>query len=454
MLSKLKAKYAALKPEEQQRAMFAMIVGGIAVFICIAVFASPSSKNEKPVNVSVGVPAGKTVLNMDDKLLEKSVTLKQTQDAMELETLKKKVAMLEGGPNAIPGQQPNALQTPLGQPVLNNGTAVAVQPLDQIIQQRNQQAATPTRAVAKRHKDLPPVPPPAPTPSAPSAGMPTSFSPPPPPASMGNNGPYYQPAPVERRRAGGILVAVNEMKDSKSVAVATTASLKGDDGKKKDKDKPVVYLAPSFMEATTLNGLNAPTSDAGRSNPMPVFMRIAAPAILPNEVKANLKGCFVIGEAVGSLSDQRAHVRLVSISCLSKKGQAVIDQDITGFVQDADGGIGLTGQVVSKMGAAVARLAAVSLLKGFGDAMSSAATSSNITPLGQVNTVGTTARDVGLAAAGNALANSAKGIVKIYEDLSLGSLPVIEVGNHKKITLMITKGVNLEIKNYKTVAWH
>lgn len=447
MLNKLKTKYAALKPEEQQRATIAMIAGGIAVFACLAYFIAPSSNKAKPVDVGVGVQPGKTVLNMDDKLLEKSMTLKQGQDTQELEALKKKVAMLEGAAGAA-GQQPNPLQAPNAQPVTNTSVA-AVQPLDQIIQQRNQPAAVPAPAPApaKKQRPLPPIPTPA---TAPAAIMPTSFSPPPPPASAGNSGPYYQAAPaVERRRAGGIGVAANEVKES-----VKAASAKGEDGKKKDKDKPAVYLPPSFMEATTLSGLNAPTSDAGRSNPMPVFMRIGAPAILPNEVKANLKGCFVIGEAVGSLSDHRAHIRLVSISCLSKKGQAVIDQDITGFVQDADGGIGLAGNVVSKMGQAVARLAAVSLLKGVGDALSQAATSSNITPLGQINTIGTTAKDVGLTAAGSAIANSAKGIVKIYEDLTLGSLPVIEVGNHKKITLMITKGVNLEIKNYKSVPWY
>ncbi|WP_224962488.1 TraB/VirB10 family protein [Geomonas subterranea] len=453
MLSKLKAKYAALNPQEQQQAKIAMIVGCIAVIICIAYFTGSSTDKKKPVDVSVGIPQGKTVLSMDDKLLEKSMTLKQAQDGQELDALKQKVAMLEGkggaaaAPGAAPGETCNL--HPNGQAGTN--PAAAVQPLDQIIQQKNQQTAAPATA-PKKQKVLPPLPAPAAAPAAPAASMPTSFNPPPPPAASGQSGPYYQPAPVERRRAGGIGVAVNDAKGATSTAATTAA--KGDDGKKKEKDRPFVYLAPSFMEATTLNGLNAPTSDAGRNNPMPVFMRVAAPAILPNEVKANLKGCFVIGEAVGSPSDQRAHVRLVSISCLSKKGQAVIDQDITGFVQDQDGGIGLTGQVVWKAGAAAARLVAVSLLKGFGDAMSSAATSSNITPLGQVNTMGTTARDVGLNTAGSALASSAKGIAKIYEDMTLGSLPVVEVGNHKRITLMITKGVNLEIKNFKSVPWN
>jgi len=441
MLNKLKAKYAALRPEEQQRVTIAAIVGGIAVFACLAYFIAPFSAAPKPVAVNVGVPPGKTVLSMDDKLLEKSMTLQNDQKAKELEELKKKVELLQTG--GVPGQQQNPLVA--GQLPVAQG-ASAVQPLDQIINQRNaQEAPAPAHpAAVKKARPLPPIPPPA----EPGGAMPTSFTPPPPPSAAGSNGPYYQQAPVERRvRSGGIGVATNDIKEPAKTAAKTEEA-----GKKKD--KPAVYLPPSFMEATLLSGLNAPTSDAGRSNPMPVFIRIAAPAILPNEVRANLKGCFVIGEAVGSLNDERAHIRLVSISCLSKKGQAVIDQDINGYVQDADGGIGLTGRVVSKMGSAVARLAAVGLLKGVGDAMAQASTTSTVTALGQLNTLGTTAKDVGMSAAGNAIAHSAKGIVKIYEDLTLGSLPVIEVGNGKKITVLITKGVNLEIKNYKTVPWY
>lgn len=383
------------------------------------------------------------MLNMDDKLLEKSVMLQSDQRAKELEDLKKRVELLQGG--GTPAQVQNPLEGGPGRPSAQG--AAAVQPLDEIINARSAQAAAPPPpAPAKKQRPLPPLP----APAEPRPGMPMSFTPPPPPAGT-TSAPYYQQAPVERRvRAGGIGVSSNENKDSSKAP--TTA--KAEDAAGKKKDTPSVYLPPSFMEATLLSGLNAPTSDAGRSNPMPVFIRIGAPAILPNEVRANLKGCFVIGEAVGSLSDERAHIRLVSISCLSKKGQAVIDQDINGYVQDADGGIGLTGRVVSKMGSAVARLAAVGLLKGVGDAMAQASTTSSVTALGQLNTLGTTAKDIGMSAAGNAIAHSAKGIVKIYEDLTLGSLPVIEVGNGKKITVLVTKGVNLEIKNYKTVPWY
>lgn len=430
MFSKIKAKYASLRPEDQQKATIAMIAGGLVSFACLAYFIAPFSSAAKPVEISVGVRPGKSVLNVDDKLLEKTVMLQNDQKNTELADLKKQVDQHA----AALSQQANPREAAAVPP-----GADSVQPLDEIISQRKNQSATAQRPL-----------PPLPAPSPPQAGVqPMSFTPPPPPGAGDGSGPYYQQAPLERRvRMGGIGVAVNDLKDAPKPATASAGNAGG-----KKKENQSVYLPPSFMEATLLSGLNAPTSDAGRSNPMPVFIRIAAPAILPNEVRANLKGCFVIGEAVGSLSDERAHIRLVSISCLSKKGQAVIDQDINGYVQDADGGIGLTGRVVSKMGAAVARLAAVGLLRGVGDAMAQASTTSSITALGQLNTLGTTAKDIGMSAAGNAIAHSAKGIVKIYEDLTLGSLPVIEVGNGKKITVLITKGVRLEIKNYESVPW-
>ena len=52
-------------------------------------------------------------------------------------------------------------------------------------------------------------------------------------------------------------------------------------------------------------------------------------ALRPNDVKANLRGCFIIAEAVGKLNKERADVRLVSLSCLGRKSQAVIDATVT-----------------------------------------------------------------------------------------------------------------------------
>jgi len=465
MLSKLKEKYRSLKPEQQQRATIGMIVGGIVVFASLTYALAPASKPNKPVNLTTG--PGKEVLNLDNKILEKTVTAQNAHTTQEVDDLKKQIAQMQGSATATTGSpgtpagtlpaagQPIPTGTPMGTSQGQN--AAGIQQLDKIISQRTQAAATPRQqasampslpapAPAQQHKmqsaSLPPIPAPA------NSGS-MRFSPPPPPSSgrdYYDRGPQTTLQPTRQQIVVDIGEAVNDMKGGAKSA--------DEEGKKKD-SKRAVYLPPSFMEATLLSGLNAPTSDAGRNNPVPVIIRIAAPAVLPNEVRANLKGCFVIGEAVGSLSDERAHTRLVSISCLSRKGQAVIDQEINGFVQDADGGIGLTGRVVSKMGAAVARLAAVGVLQGIGNGLSATSTSTVTTPLGQVSALSSNLKDIGMAAAGNGVANAAKGLAKIYEDLTLGSLPVIEVGNGKRITLVVTKGVSLEIKNYKTVpSWH
>ncbi len=62
-----------------------------------------------------------------------------------------------------------------------------------------------------------------------------------------------------------------------------------------------VYLPPSFMEANLLTGFDAATSGSSKNSPEPLLLRIKTPAVLPNDVKAELSGCFVVAEAVGRL---------------------------------------------------------------------------------------------------------------------------------------------------------
>ena len=222
----------------------------------------------------------------------------------------------------------------------------------------------------------------------------------------------------------------------------------GGDGKEKAAEKKskkkTVYLPPSFMEATMLSGLDAPTTEGGKGQPVPVLLRIRDLAFLPNQVRANLKGCFVISEGHGSLADERAHLRITSISCLSKKGTAVIDQHVKGFVVDSDGKIGLRGTVVSKMGAIVARSVIAGFFSGIGDAIKAQTTTVSISPLGQTQTIDPS--QMLQAGAGAGISSAAKEISKFYLDLARQTMPVIEVGAVRDVTLVISEGVELEIK--------
>ena len=231
------------------------------------------------------------------------------------------------------------------------------------------------------------------------------------------------------------------------IAVVSNPYLKGikeEGGADKKKGKKTVYLPPSFMEATLLTGLDAETVESAKGNPEPVLLRIRDLAVLPNQIKANLKGCFVIAHGFGKLSKERVELRLVTLSCLAKNGQAVIDQAIKGYVADEDGKNGLRGNVVSRMGAAVARAALAGFFGGAGDAFRASANTSTVSPLGATQII--TSGDLGKAAIGGGLSGGSHELEKLYLDLARQTTPIIEVGATKTVTLVVTEGVDLEIK--------
>jgi conjugal transfer pilus assembly protein TraB len=215
----------------------------------------------------------------------------------------------------------------------------------------------------------------------------------------------------------------------------------------KKKETTAMYLPPSFMEAILLSGLDAPTSSDAKGNPVPALLKVKTPAFLPNSVRADLKGCYVIADGRGNLATERAELLLVSLSCLDRKGRAVIDQKVKGFVVDQDSKIGLRGRVVAKMGSMIARSMIAGFFGGVGDVVKSSATTTAISPLGTTQTIG--AADLAKAGVGNGLANGFKDIEKFYMELAHQTMPVIEVSAAKPVTLVISEGVNLEIKKLR-----
>jgi len=300
----------------------------------------------------------------------------------------------------------------------------------------------------KQKQQLPPVPPP------PEKKPEKHTAPPPPPPPLPPQGgslpaggapQHGEPAKpiVTIEKVGDIAVFSGKIEQHSMPAVTQQTAVSATEDKKKQPDS--IYLPPSFMEATLLSGLYAPTVEGGRTNPVPVLLRIKDLAILPNKVKANLKGCFVIAEGYGDLATERANLRLVTLSCLSKKGQSVIDQGIKGFVVDSDGKIGLKGNVVSKMGSAIARSALAGFLGGLGTAIQQAYSTTNVSLAGTSTTVNPS--DIGKVAAGQGIAQASQDLKKFYLDLAKQAMPVIEVGATKVVTLVISEGVSLSIKD-------
>jgi len=392
--------------------------GGVALFalsFMLGSMAMSRGKSSQPVRSAKQAP-----LSIEPKLLEKSQYLESQKEIAKRDD---KVAELQqkldeitrekkGDTSSAPMLQPGSSST------ATSDARVAASALGQA-----QKAGSGRSVLAKQ-----PLPP-SPIPQTSSIPLP------PPPTSSQAMAAGQLPSPPETE-IGDIAVV-----SSPGGGKQAKAEL---EDKKKDATAGSVYLPPSFMEATLLSGLDAPTTSEAKGNPVPVLLRVKTPAVLPNSVKANLKGCFVIADGKGNLATERAELLLVSLSCLDRKGQAVVDQKVKGFVVDEDGKIGLRGRVVAKMGSMIARSMLAGFFGGAGDAIKASATTLAVSPLGTTQTVDP--KDIAMSGAGSGLSSGFKEIQKFYMELAKQTMPVIEVGATKPVTLVISEGITLEIK--------
>jgi conjugal transfer pilus assembly protein TraB len=254
---------------------------------------------------------------------------------------------------------------------------------------------------------------------------------PPPPS-----GPSAPPAPPVEKIVGGIGDASAPIipKDSAQASGGT-------DSKKKNR---TIYLPPGFMTARLLTGIDALASRDATSNPEPIIARVQAPAVLPNDVKANLAGCFVIGNATGSLAKERVEVQLVSLSCVDFDDHSVVDQSAKGFFVDADGKKGLSGQVITRAGATLARAFIAGTISGISQSVQDTFGENSVSALGSVRTLNTT--DSAKQGIAGGLSKSSDKLTDFYLDLARQAGPIVEVGAGKDVTVVVQEGVTLEIK--------
>jgi hypothetical protein len=119
-----------------------------------------------------------------------------------------------------------------------------------------------------------------------------------------------------------------------------------------------------------------------------------------------------------------------------------------------DGRAGLSGHVVAKFGSHVARVAIAGFLEGFGKALELSVTETTTNVFGTQSSQleNTSGETLVKAGAGRSIVNVAKDLQKFYLQLASQTMPVIEVGPTKNITVVISEGEELVIKERKTYA--
>lgn len=246
--------------------------------------------------------------------------------------------------------------------------------------------------------------------------------------------PAAPPAPPVEKVVGAIGAATSPMLPKEAGGNAS-------DSKKKNR---TIYLPPGFMKARLLTGVDALASRDATSNPEPIIARVQAPAVLPNDVKANLAGCFVVGNATGSLAKERVEIQLVSLSCVDFDEHSVVDQAVKGFFVDADGKKGLSGKVVTRAGAALARSFIAGTISGISQSVENTFGSTSTSALGSVRTLD--AGDAAKTGIAGGLSKSSDKLTDFYLDLARQAGPIVEVGAAKEVVVVIQEGVTLEIK--------
>lgn len=422
MKNKFKAFWDRLS-SKQRRNLVTVTVGCALIGFSLLGYIATKGKVEPTANAKQTKD-----LSIETKLLEKSQILESQKDMArkdeENRLLKQQMEAIKNGASGAGNiSAPVASPTPTpGQP------PVPGQPIP-VAQEKGAQAM-PEAIVAGRK----------------GAKGSVAFSSPPPPSMKGTL-PLLPLPPLPAGDQSGQSAPPPETEIGDISLVSSSVQTKTPPADDKKKEMTAMYLPPSFMEAILLSGLDAPTSSDAKGNPVPALLKVKTPAFLPNSVRADLKGCYVIADGKGNLATERAELLLVSLSCLDRKGRAVIDQKVKGFVVDQDSKIGLRGRVVAKMGSMIARSMIAGFFGGVGDVVRSSATTTAISPLGTTQTV--SAGDLAKAGIGSGLANGFKDMEKFYMELAHQTMPVIEVSAAKPVTLVISEGVNLEIKKLR-----
>lgn len=207
------------------------------------------------------------------------------------------------------------------------------------------------------------------------------------------------------------------------------------------------YMPPSFMTAKTLSGIDAMTNKESLTMPETIMLMIDAPAVLPNHIKKDLKGCYVVANANGNLAKERVQLQVVRLSCMSADGAYFIDEEVLGFASDNDGKRDLSGNVVSRAGTNTALLFVASAVGAIGNqaALSTVTQTTNLSTGTETQTFeASKALQAGLGMGVKDATNEYK---KILVDYIRQASPVVEIGALKDATVYIQKGTWLKIQS-------
>jgi conjugal transfer pilus assembly protein TraB len=203
------------------------------------------------------------------------------------------------------------------------------------------------------------------------------------------------------------------------------------------------FLPVGFVRSKLLGGIYAPTGGQAQSNPMPVILRVKDLAVLPNQFRANVRDCLVVGASYGDLSAERAYVRIELLSCIRNDGQA-LEVKAQGAVFDDDGKLGLRGRLISKQDKILANALLAGVVGGIGQGVQNLSSTMTVTPFGNTVAQPQTGQEL-RAGVGSGVGRALDRLANYQISLAEKVFPVIEVDSDREVDIAFTKGIELPV---------
>jgi conjugal transfer pilus assembly protein TraB len=197
----------------------------------------------------------------------------------------------------------------------------------------------------------------------------------------------------------------------------------------------------THFKVRLITGLDAPTGPKASGQPHPVILRVQDLSFLPNNVRQDIAGCHLLGEAIGELSSERARIRGLNLSCVDAGDNQVIDESIEGFVADSDGKASLRGRVVSKQGRFLANALLAAFVEGLGKGFQGFGSTTYVGAYGSATTSDMdTFSDGFKSGLGSGMSTAANKLSEFYLKAAEDLYPVIEITANRDATFITTKG--------------
>ncbi|MDT0618574.1 TrbI/VirB10 family protein [Salinisphaera sp. P385] len=202
--------------------------------------------------------------------------------------------------------------------------------------------------------------------------------------------------------------------------------------------------AGSILSGVLITGMDAPTGNQARSEPVPSLIRVKTEATLPNYFAFDVRECFVLAAGFGDLSSERVFLRAERISCIRASDGRVVEKSIDAYASGEDGKTGVRGRLVSRAGSVLAN----SLLAGFASGVSQAFGQQRV-PIVSTNPdqgfFTPSAGDLASSGLSGGASNALERLADYYLQFAEETFPVIEVDAMRQVNFILVRGLTFPV---------